>query len=169
MNNIFRISFLVVLSLTLIVSSCTKDGSPAVFGCTDSTAYNFNQNANEDDNSCVYAHQIMVNTWNISSECNGSLLNSFLPETIEILAGATMGDLLIDLGGLFGSLNGTISHSGIIDIPSQDFTIDLGLPVASLVTIHGSGTLDSVSNCTIQITATAAIFGSEDCTLTMTL
>ena len=171
MNNYPKILTALIIFFVFIISSCTKEGgvTEIIEGCTDSSAMNYNVNATSNDNSCVYAHQIMVNTWNISSECNGSLFAPFLPETIAILAGATMGDLLIDLGGLFGSLNGTISHSGIIDIPSQDFTIDLGLPVASLVTIHGSGTLESVSNCTIQITAIAAILGSEDCILTMTL
>ena len=55
MKNIFKISTVLFLGISLLVSSCKKEETlPVVLlGCTDSTALNFNNLANTDDGSCI--------------------------------------------------------------------------------------------------------------------
>ena len=164
MKRIYKITTITLLSVTMIISSCKKE----VDGCTDSSAMNYLSDATSDDGSCIYAHEIMVGTWNISAACNGSIMSSILPATIEILAGETVGDLWIDLG-TSGIFDGSISSSGIITIPSQEI-IGLPLPIPGLSpTISGSGTLDSESQCTVNLTVDIGILGNETCILTLTL
>ena len=164
MKRIYKITTIALLSVTMIISSCKKE----VDGCTDSSAMNYLSDATSDDGSCIFSHQIMVNTWNISAACDGSIMSSILPETIEILAGETVGDLQIDLGTA-GVVDGSISSTGSIIIPSQEI-IGLPLPIPGLSpTISGSGTLDSESQCTVTLTVDIGILGNETCILTLTL
>ena len=164
MKNIYKISAVFFVSLSIIVSSCKKE-ELIIEGCTDSSAMNYLSNATSNDGSCIFSHEIMVNTWNISAACDGSIMSSILPETIEILAGETVGDLQIDLGTA-GVLDGSISSSGIITVPSQEI---IGLPITIpglSPTIFGSGTLDSESKCTVTFTVSLV---NETCVLTLTL
>ena len=164
MKRIYKITTIALLSVTMIISSCKKE----VDGCTDSSAMNYLSDATSDDGSCIFSHQIMVNTWNISAACDGSIMSSILPETIEILAGETVGDLQIDLGTA-GVFEGSISSTGSIIIPSKEI-IGLPLPIPGLSpTISGSGTLDSESQCTVALTVDIGILGNETCILTLTL
>ena len=164
MKRIYKITTITLLSVTMIISSCKKE----VDGCTDSSAMNYLSDATSDDGSCIYAHEIMVGTWNISAACDGSIMSSVLPETIEILAGETVGDLQIDLETA-GVVDGSISSTGSIIIPSQEI-IGLPLPIPGLSpTISGSGTLDSESQCTVTLTVDIGILGNETCILTLTL
>ena len=164
MKRIYKITTIALLSVIMIISSCKKE----VDGCTDSSAMNYLSDATSDDGSCIFSHQIMVNTWNISAACDGSIMSSILPETIEILAGETVGDLQIDLGTA-GVVDGSISSTGSIIIPSQEI-IGLPLPIPGLSpTISGSGTLDSESQCTVTLTVDIGILGNETCILTLTL
>jgi len=162
MKNIYKVSVILLVSLTMVITACKKE-EQIIEGCTDSSAMNYSS-----DESCIYAHQIMVDTWNISASCDGSIMSSVLPETIEILAGETVGDLQIDLGTA-GVFDGSISSTGIITIPSQEI-IGLPLPIPGLSpTIDGSGILDSESNCTVTLTVDIGILGNETCILTLTL
>ena len=59
MKNNFYI--LMLMSLAIITTSCNKDDdemnepiNDVIMGCTDPTASNYNPNATEDDDSCVY-------------------------------------------------------------------------------------------------------------------
>ena len=164
MTNIFKISIVFFIGLSIILSSCKKE----VDGCTDSSSINYSSDATSNNGSCIYAHEIMVGTWNISAACNGSIMSSVLPATIEILAGETVGALWIDLGTA-GIFDGSISSAGSITIPSQDI-IGLPLPIPGLSpTISGSGKLDSESQCTVTLTVDIGILGNETCILTLTL
>ena len=167
MKNIYKISAVFFVGLSIIVSSCKKE-ELIIEGCTDSSAMNYLSNATSNDGSCIFSHEIMVNTWNISAACDGSIMSSILPETIEILAGETVGDLQIDLGTA-GVVDGSISSTGSIIIPSQEI-IGLPLPIPGLSpTISGSGTLDSESQCTVTLTVDIGLLGNETCILTLTL
>ena len=164
MKNIYKISVVFFVGLSIIVSSCKKE-ELIIEGCTDSSAMNYLSNATSNDGSCIFSHEIMVNTWNISAACDGSIMSSVLPETIEILAGETVGDLQIDLGTA-GVFEGSISSTGSITIPSQE-VIGLPIPIPGLSpTISGSGTLDSESQCTVTLTVSLV---NETCILTLTL
>ena len=167
MKNIYKVSVILLVSLTMVITACKKE-EQIIEGCTDSSAMNYSSDATSNNGSCIYAHQIMVDTWNISASCDGSIMSSVLPETIEILAGETVGDLQIDLGTA-GVFDGSISSTGIITIPSQEI-IGLPLPIPGLSpTIDGSGILDSESNCTVTLTVDIGILGNETCILTLTL
>tara|TARA_B110000459_G_scaffold140359_1_gene153062 strand:+ start:238 stop:939 length:702 start_codon:yes stop_codon:yes gene_type:complete len=52
MKNIFKISLVLFIGLSLVVSSCKKEEAD-LLGCTDSTALNYNSLANSDNGSCI--------------------------------------------------------------------------------------------------------------------
>ena len=167
MKNIFKASAVLFVGLSLIVSSCKKE-EQIIEGCTESSAMNYQSSATNNDGSCVFAYQLMVNTWNISSECDGSIMSGVLPETIEVLAGESEGDLMIDLGTA-GVFNGSITSAGVIIIPSQVVT-GIPIPIPGISpTINGNGTLDAESNCLVNLTVDLGLLGSETCILTLTL
>ena len=167
MKNIYKILAIVAISFTMIISSCKKE-EEIIEGCTDSSAMNYQSSATSNNGSCWFAYEAMVNTWSISAVCDGTIMSSVLPDTIEILAGETVGDLQINLGTA-GVFDGSISSTGIITIPSQEI-IGLPLPIPGLSpTIDGSGILDSESNCTVTLTVDIGILGNETCILTLTL
>jgi len=164
MKNIFKISVVLFIGISLVVSSCKKE-EVLIDGCTEVTAMNYQDLATNNDGSCWFAYEAMENTWSISAACDGSIMSSVLPETIEILAGETAGDLQIDLGTA-GIFEGSISSTGSIIIPSQE-VIGLPIPIPGLSpTISGSGTLDSKSQCTVTLTVSLV---NETCILTLTL
>ena len=99
MKNIFKISTVFFIGVSLVVSSCKKEETlpVALLGCTDPTALNFNNLANTDDGnceyemlidgctditamnyqdlatnndgSCVFAYDIVLGSWNIDPDC----------------------------------------------------------------------------------------------------
>ena len=158
MNNIFKISAVLFIGVSLVVSSCKKEET-LIEGCTDSSAMNYQSLATSNDGSCWLSHETMVNTWNISSVCDGDLVGGVLPSTIEVSAGDNIGDLMIDLGTA-GTFNGSISEAGIILIPSQS--------ALSVGTISGNGVLESETSATVNITINAVVV-TETCVLTLTL
>jgi len=97
MQNIYKISAIVFLSLTMVITACKKDeqiiegctditatnyqslatsndGSciyaPEIEGCTDISAMNFLSIATSNDGSCIYAYDIALGTWSISPDCD---------------------------------------------------------------------------------------------------
>ncbi len=138
--------------------SCNYD----CYGCTDETAFNYDPDVTIDDGSCVYSSQIMVNTWNVDSECDGFILGAIVPSEVTLENGDNEGDLVIDFGIFV--LNATVSSDGLIFIPSQD----VSFMEFSLVTISGSGVLQNEETAIVTITASALLV-NETCTLTLTL
>ena len=57
MKNIYKISAVLLVSLSIIVSSCKKEDevvTPTVInGCTDNTMFNYDPTANTDDGTCI--------------------------------------------------------------------------------------------------------------------
>jgi len=158
MKNIFKISVVLFIGISLVVSSCKKE-EVLIDGCTEVTAMNYQDLATNNDGSCWFSHEAMVNTWNISSVCDGDLVGGVLPSTIEVSAGDNLGDLMIDLGTA-GTFNGSISEAGIILIPSQS--------ALSVGTISGNGVLESETSATVTITINAIVV-TDKCVLTLTL
>ena len=71
MKNIFKISVVLFIGLSLVVSSCKKEEAD-LLGCTDSTALNYNSLANTDNGSCIpFIYGCMdVNSFNYDSLAN---------------------------------------------------------------------------------------------------
>ena len=105
---------------------------------------------------------MIINTWNVDSECDGLILGNIIPEEITIESGTEGGEIIADFGIFM--LNGTIDQDGFINIPPQD----VSLLDFSLVTVSGNGQLQDEQNATINITATVLVL-SESCTLTFSL
>lgn len=129
------------------------------YGCTESTAYNYDDNATIDDDSCEYASEIMQDTWNLDSDCDGVLATFVVPTEVTVEAGENPGDLIINLGLDF-ILTGSITDNGIIVVPGQDPN--------QFVTVSGAGSLISNTEASVYLTITT-LLGSENCTITFTL
>jgi len=54
MKNIYKISAILLVSLTMVITSCKKD-EQIIEGCTDITATNYQSLATSNDGSCIYA------------------------------------------------------------------------------------------------------------------
>jgi len=167
MKNILKISVVLFVGLSLIVSSCKKEEDEVVInGCTDSSAMNYLSDATSNNGSCIYAHEIMEDTWDIEEyNCNGLLMGSLLGqvESVEIQGGDDEGDLIIDFGAA-GQFSGSISSDGDINIPPQT--------ALSLGSVSGDGKLNSNSNATITLTITVGVpplVTTEICDITLTL
>ena len=66
MKNIFKISTVLFIGVSLVVSSCKKE-EVLIDGCTDITAMNYQDLATNNDGSCVFAYDIAQGIWNIFS------------------------------------------------------------------------------------------------------
>jgi hypothetical protein len=100
-------------------------------GCTDELMFNFNADANTDDGSCLSAFDVALGEWDINPDCEeytipviGTTisLNDQLPESIEVMGNDDI--LFIEIGD--AEVNGTIDNSGLITVPTQTVSIDMG-------------------------------------------
>ena len=179
MKNIFKISAVLFVSLSLIVSSCKKE-EDEINGCTDSSAMNYLSNATSNDGSCIFAYDIAQGMWNITPDCEeytipviGTTisLNDELPETIDV-EGAGDNSLYIEIGET--EVNGTIDNSGNITVPNQTISLDMGFGPMD-IDIEGDGLIHSSTTGTMNLTYSfeiEAIPGfpiaeSLDCSLTL--
>ena len=82
MKNIYKISAVLFLAISLVVSSCKKE-EVLIDGCTDSSAMNYMIDATTNDGSCVFAYDIAKGTWNISSVCDDLIISIPLEEVLK--------------------------------------------------------------------------------------
>ena len=153
MKNIYKLSVVLFVSLSIIVSSCKKEDevdTPTVInGCTDLAAMNYLSNATSDDGSCIFAYDIAQGTWSISPDCEeidilGQTisLNEQMPETIDV-QGNGDNSLYIDMNG--SQVSGSIDNEGNIVVNEQTIQIDPGLGFPLDVVVSGSGKIQSES------------------------
>ena len=70
MKNIYKISSILLLTLTIVNSSCKKEEEiPVINGCTDANAMNYLSSANTSDGSCIFAYDIAQGFWDIVTTC----------------------------------------------------------------------------------------------------
>ena len=147
MKNIFKISTVLFVGASLLVSSCKKEETlPVVLlGCTDSTALNFNNLANTDDGnceyemlidgctditamnyqdiatnndgSCVFAYDIAQGIWNISSECDDLIISIPLAGDFPV----PLNDLFPETIEITGEGEGVVS----LDINGENVLADV--------------------------------------------
>jgi hypothetical protein len=144
MKRIYTITTIVLLSVTMIISSCKKE----VDGCTDSSAMNYLSDATSNDGSCVYAYDIAQGVWYFTSECEeGSSedFQDFLPSYVNV-EGDGDGKLSFTMLDTI-NVNATIDNNGNVNIPTQTlFSIDtvvLGFPLSVPLEVSGTGLIES--------------------------
>ena len=183
MKNIYKISAVLLVSLSIIMSSCKKEdevvAEPIIInGCTDLTAMNYLSNANSDDGSCIFAYDLAIGIWNIDPDCEeytipvvGTTiaLNDQMPETIDV-QGNDDNSLFIDMNGT--QVSGDIDNNGNITVPKQTVSIDMGLGPMD-IDVQGDGKIESENSGYMDLTyefEIPVIGGTEalDCQLTLT-
>ena len=155
MKNIYKISAVFFVGLSIIVSSCKKE-ELIIEGCTDSSAMNYLSNANSNDGSCVFAYNIAQGIWNISSACDDLIisipvvgdfpvpLNDMFPETIEI-TGEGVGVVSMDING--ENILADVAYDGNVTIQDgQKISLDTGDFGVVDVNITGSGKIETATN-----------------------
>ena len=155
MKNIFKISTVLFIGVSLVVSSCKKE-EMLIDGCTDITAMNYQDLATNNDGSCVFAYDIAQGIWNISSVCDDLIisiplvgdfpvpLNDMFPESIEI-TGEGVGVVSMDING--DNVLADVSYDGAVTIQdNQKISLDTGDFGVVDVDITGSGMIESASN-----------------------
>ena len=176
MKNIYKISLVLFVSLSIIVSSCKKE----VDGCTDSSAMNYLSTANSNDGSCIFAYEIAQGSWNITSECDvvtvfgfSIPLDSLLPEKIQI-TGAGNNVVSMDINGenvladvpYDGTV--TIKDDQTISFDTSDFDPTGFLGIVD-ITISGTGIISSDSNGDLLLNFENALLSIDaDCAITFT-
>ena len=155
MKNIFKISTVLFIGVSLVVSSCKKE-EMLIDGCTDITAMNYQDLATNNDGSCVFAYDIAQGIWNISSECDDLIisiplvgdfpvpLNDMFPETIEI-TGEGEGVVSLDING--ENVLADVFYDGTVTIQDdQKISLDTGDFGVVDVDITGSGKIETATN-----------------------
>jgi hypothetical protein len=160
MKTIFKISTVLFVGLTLVVSSCKKE-EVLIDGCTDINAMNYQDLATNNNGSCVFAYDIILGSWNIDPDCEEIdvlgqtiLLNDQLPEFIDV-QGAEANTLFIYIGE--SPVSGTIDNSGSITVVEQTVSIDVGLGIPIPVQISGLGKVESETDGYINLTFSGEI------------
>ena len=154
MTNIYKISLIFLLSISVIFSSCKKE----IDGCTDSAAINYISDATSNDGSCIYAYDIAQGLWNITPDCEEYdvlglglyvvNLNDALPETIDV-EGAGNNLLYIEIDE--SQINGTIDNSGNIIVASQTISLDMGFGPID-IDVEGDGLVNTSNIGVINLT-----------------
>ena len=155
MKNIFKISTVLFIGVSLVVSSCKKD-EVLIDGCTDITAMNYQDLATNNDGSCVFAYDIAQGIWNISSACDDLIinipllgdfpvpLNDMFPETIEITVEGE-GVVSLDING--ENVLADVFYDGTVTIKDdQKISLDTGDFGVVDVDITGSGKIETATN-----------------------
>mgnify|MGYP001301825755 CR=1 FL=1 len=186
MKNIYKISAILLVSLTMVITSCKKE-EQIIEGCTDSSAMNYLSNATSNNGSCIYAYDIALGMWNITSECEDltisiPLLGDFdvpladmFPETIEITG---EGNSVVSLDINDNDVLADIANNGTVTIQdNQTILFDTGGfdPTGTIgmveVDITGSGTIVTASNGDMLLNLAFSILSipaDADCEITFT-
>ena len=156
MSNYHSITIIFIIILTFI--SCKKEEEP-VFGCTDSSAMNYNSNATSNDGSCLIAYDIAQGLWNINPNCDdlnipflGDMisLNDALPESIEV-DGSGGNIIFIEISD--NQVEGTIDNDGNVIVNSQSLQLDMGgMGLDFPVSVSGSGSIIDANSGTMNLT-----------------
>ncbi|MEC7863836.1 MAG: hypothetical protein VX762_00270 [Bacteroidota bacterium] len=156
MRDIYKISAIVLLSITMVISSCKKEDN-IIEGCTDIAALNYLVDATSNNGSCIYAYDIAQGQWNITPDCEEYdvldlglyiiNLNDELPATIDV-QGAGDNSLYIEIDET--QVNGTVDNSGNIIVPSQTISLDMGFGPID-IDIEGDGLINTSNTGIINL------------------
>ena len=157
MKNIFKISVVFFIGLSIILSSCKKE----VDGCTDSSSMNYSSDATSNDGSCIFAYDIAQGTWSISPDCDEIdlglgdpiSLNDQMPESVDVVGNGD-NSLFIDMNG--SQVSGNIDDEGNILVSEQTISVDFsGIPIP--VQVSGTGKIESENSGYMDLTYSGEI------------
>jgi len=160
MTTKYNIYIIILLSVTMIISSCKKeeDSIQNISGCIDVNAMNFLSTANVSDGSCIYAYDIAQGEWNIQTVCEDLVisipfigdypvpLNDMFPATVDI-TGEGQGIISIDINGT--AVLADVANDGAVVIQDgQKILIDTQDELIGEVDVDitGSGVITSTTN-----------------------
>ena len=152
MKKIFNLFLMMAIATTISLTSCKTDG------CTDPTATNYDDKADNDDGSCTFERDAFIGTYN---NCvDGCVAGASFNMTITAASENTATISISNFAG-FGAaytIKATVSGSSITLMPGS-----LGTGTTLL---SGSGTMNG-NILTILYTYEDA-FGTETCSITAT-
>ena len=176
MKNIYKISSILLLTLTIVNSSCKKEEEiPVINGCTDANAMNYLSSANTSDGSCIFAYDIAQGFWDIVTTCEeltisipfvGDFpvpLNDIFPENIEISGeGSGVVSMYINAENILAD----VYYDGTVTIKEgQQITIDSGIDLVGVVDVDitGLGMIQTSSNgdLTLELSFEVPLAGTQ--------
>ena len=173
MKRIYKITTIVLLSITMVISSCKKE----VDGCTDSSAMNYLSDATSNDGSCIFAYNIAQGDWVIDTSCDSVTINIpfIFEETISIteifpdsvkITGEENNVVSMDISG--NKILADIASNGTVTVQDeQKISFDTSSfdPTGFIgeidVNITGSGNILSASDGDLTLELTFEILGSS--------
>jgi len=163
MRKIYKISAILLISLTMVITSCKED-EQIIEGCIDSSAINYLSNATSNNGSCIYAYDIAKGTWYFDFNCGDidpSLLGITLPNSVNVKSEGD-GVLIFEFSVLNEAIevNGTINNNGEIDIPEQ--SIDIA-SIPAPVIVKGDGFIESQDSGNLTLEYSVPLLPNLSC------
>ncbi len=178
----FKLATAAIVLSSLLISSCKKEDTK-IEGCTDSTAMNYQDLANSDNGSCIFAYEIAQGDWNIDPSCDSVSISipfvgefdipmlDMFPENITI-AGEGNQVISLDING--NKVLADVAYDGYVTIQdNQSINFDSGMPTVGAVevAITGSGKIETSTegNFDLNLQFTILSIPSEsDCEILFT-
>jgi hypothetical protein len=134
-----KIILFTVISFGIFFNSCSKTQ-----GCTDSNAINYSNDAEEDDGTCNYKHDLShaVGSYNYSGKEDGTNIDMYYPGVCKIVQGSSGINIIFnennsDLDNWYGEE--TVQCNNIVNT-TNGFAFDVK---AGSVVIDNDGTSDT--------------------------
>lgn len=156
MKKTFNLILMMAIATTISLTSCktdgctdssatnyddkadNDDGSCIIKGCMDPTATNFNFKATENDGSCKFERDLFLGTYNnIIESCDNISPSAPYSITISASSSNTVTVNISNFGNASVTVNGTVSGTSL-SIPSQTFTDSFGT-----FTLAGNGSTNA--------------------------
>lgn len=150
MKRIFNLLTFVAFAITISLTSCKTDG------CTDATAINYDDKADNDDGTCEFERDAFIGTYNNSVD--GCEAGSSFDMTISAATESTSTISFSNFGGFGYSIKATVIGNNI--------TLISGSLGTGTILLSGTGSLNG--NILTILYTYEDDFGTETCQITAT-
>jgi hypothetical protein len=158
MKKIFNLFLMMAVATTISLTSCKTDG------CTDPTATNYDDKADNDDGTCTFERDLFLGTYNnIIESCDNISPSAPYSITISASSSNTVTVNISNFANTDVTVNGTVSGTNLT-IPSQTFTdIDGTFILAGNGSTNATGTTLTMSYSYSQdgVTSTCSFTASK--------